>query len=374
MLQLLSNDTNWKKQNGHMQSMPLGTSAGKTVRAMGIATCLLLAPAAGWMALSGRRPQEDLPQAIRLDGPALRKSEPRVRCVNQTGMPACPLAIRPAAPIRAELAICLIIRDDADFPEWLTYHRRLGVGAFYVFDHNSTLPLPQRMPSAGPGLDHGDVHYEYVNQFNDPTDTCPQMAVYHHCLQIGRHHPWMAFIDVDEYLVPSSGHLYLPDFLRRFSGQCALTLNWRMLGAANHTDRPQGGVLENYTRCVPRNNYLDWWTKVIASPQYMIDFETVGTTDNQGPHRVSCRNSTYMVTEYGDRYGAPNVVPVQMDKLALFHFATRSLADYQDRMHRGASSGDTRNMTFFEEVDSQSSEDCFEARDLARSLGPGIGA
>ena len=41
----------------------------------------------------------------------------------------------------AYAAICLVVKDDHDVVEWLTYHNRIGVGKFYIFDNGSDPPL-----------------------------------------------------------------------------------------------------------------------------------------------------------------------------------------------------------------------------------------
>ena len=44
-------------------------------------------------------------------------------------------------PQQAYLAMCLGVKDqNEDLREWIEYHRSIGVGKFYVFDDNSTVP------------------------------------------------------------------------------------------------------------------------------------------------------------------------------------------------------------------------------------------
>ena len=195
------------------------------------------------------------------------------------------------------------------------------------------------------------------------------MAVYHECLRIGQQHPWMGFIDVDEFLIPAPGHVFLPDFLRTFEGHCALVVNWQVLGSNNHTTRPKGGLLENYVDCVPHHYYLNSWTKVIANPKLVRDFLYVGDSGLQGPHKVSCRAGTHMVTETMERVGAPDVYPIQMSQVALYHYATKSREEFAEREVRGSVSGYLRGFSFFDEVNANATEKCFAGRDLARALG-----
>jgi hypothetical protein len=266
------------------------------------------------------------------------------------------------------LAACMVIRDDPDFPEWVTYHRRLGVGAFYIYDHNSSVPLPDRV--SGHELSHGDVRYQYINHFNDPRDQSPQMAVYHECLQVAQHHPWIAFIDVDEYIVPQPGKFFLSDYLRTFEGHCALTLNWRVLGSAGLETRPETGVVESYTKCVEADNPMSWWTKVIVNPQYVKDFRLVERSDFQGPHKVNCLDGHQMVSENRTLYDVTEYQAVMTQDISLYHYVTRSREDFEIRVARGeASAGELRDFSYFDWINSEANADCFDAQQLARLMG-----
>ena len=45
-------------------------------------------------------------------------------------------------PQQAYLAMCLGVKDqNEDLWEWIEYHRSIGVGKFYVYDDNSTVPV-----------------------------------------------------------------------------------------------------------------------------------------------------------------------------------------------------------------------------------------
>lgn len=95
--------------------------------------------------------------------------------------------------------MCLVARDaHADIGEWLTHHRRLGVTKVYVWDNASTPPMKEVLQ---PYIDSEFVHYEFFETFEHPTNT-PQLYAYDKCLEQGRGmHDWMAFIDVDEFLM-----------------------------------------------------------------------------------------------------------------------------------------------------------------------------
>src|SRR5690242_1422939 len=97
--------------------------------------------------------------------------------------------------IESYLAICTMAKDERDLPEWIEYHKRLGVNKIYMFDHNSSEPF---LNEIYPYVQSGLVEYRFVvNQtrhFLNP--------IYRKCLNdFGHLHTWMAFIDVDEFIV-----------------------------------------------------------------------------------------------------------------------------------------------------------------------------
>ena len=47
-------------------------------------------------------------------------------------------------PGQAYLAMCLGVKDqNEDLREWIQYHQSIGVGKFYIFDDNSSVPAAE---------------------------------------------------------------------------------------------------------------------------------------------------------------------------------------------------------------------------------------
>lgn len=69
------------------------------------------------------------------------------------------LATRDKSEVAAYVAMCLIVKDQPrDVVEWVHHHQRIGVGKFYVFDHNSSVPLVKELH---PLIEAGAVRYQY---------------------------------------------------------------------------------------------------------------------------------------------------------------------------------------------------------------------
>lgn len=157
------------------------------------------------------------------------------------------VGIRPPRPEddRHGIAIVLTAKDEArHVAEWARFHAVAGVRAFFVYDDGSTdatrtilrdvlgdaltvVPWTQRLNDAG-----REIH----NQ---------ALAYAHAVANFGGDFQWMAFIDVDEFLIPKQRNS-LPEALRHLSGCPNISLPWHMFGHSGHQTPPDVGVLRGY--------------------------------------------------------------------------------------------------------------------------------
>jgi hypothetical protein len=273
---------------------------------------------------------------------------PRVWCQRAPGEPACPASILPLPRLQSYLAACVVLRDELDVPEWLAYHRRLGIGAFYIYDHNGTMPLTDTVPYAS--LAAGDVRYTYFNQYLGES---PQLAVYNECReQFFGQHRWMTFIDPDEFIVLQQPEMILPKFLAGYEEFGALVVNWRLFGSSNHTHRPAGRVVDNYIHCYPRDHSNSIHVKVIANTRF--------THLIASPHQAEYVRGKFAVTESRQPHGRPETPLISMNEIALYHYVVKSQEDFDRKRARGAVHGveNIRPENFLQEVDSEAVDLC----------------
>ena len=272
----------------------------------------------------------------------------RVWCQRGPGEPACPASILPLPRLQSDLAACVVLRDELDVPEWLAYHRRLGIGAFYIYDHNGTVPLTDAAPYAS--LAAGDVRYNYFNQYLGES---PQLAVYNECReQFFGQHRWMTFIDPDEFIVLQQPEITLPKFLAGYEDFGALVVNWRLFGSSNHSRRPTGRVVDNYIHCYPRDHSNSIHVKVIANTRF--------TTRIDSPHSAEYVQGKFAVTESHQPHGRPETPLISMNEIALYHYVVKSQEDFDRKRARGAVHGvaNIRPENFLQEVDSEAVDLC----------------
>ena len=177
------------------------------------------APSAGTTAESGaagspRKPQRATPRNVVGQGPLV------------------------AAP-GLRLGIVVIVRNEAPYlEEWLGYHVALGVDHVFLYDNGSDDDLAQVVERH---VNHGLltlVHWPLPGG---------QIDAYSHALRFfGPSVDWLAFIDVDEFIVPLVDD-DLPTFLDRFPDAADIRIPRVDFGFSGHRTPPAGLTIDAYT-------------------------------------------------------------------------------------------------------------------------------
>jgi hypothetical protein len=233
------------------------------------------------------------------------------------------------------LAICAVVKMEPDILEWVDYHRRMGCGRFYIFDSapsfedamNGTLQTH---------IDSGLVQYTWLGGVR-----APQYVAYRSCLSEHRlKHTFMAFIDVDEFIVLVNKTQSIPSLLRQYEPYGGLALNWKLFGSSGHISRPEGGVLRNYHHCVKSHH-----VKTIGNLKHVAGVVS--------PHVLSY-NATYTAVDEHFRvvssYSNPNA---SFDVAYIHHYVIKSVEDFVHKLERGNAWGGGSHKTwkFFEAED-----------------------
>ena len=216
------------------------------------------------------------------------------------------------------LSVCAIAKDEDDnLEEWVRYHQLIGVEKFFIFDHESKTPIERTL---APLVADGMVHVTRVQGSH------PQYAAYAWCA--ANHQPkfkWMAFIDLDEFIVPvreDDLRLVLAEF-EQYGG---LAVNWLVFGSAGHETRPPGLVIENYTLCAPRSVYGNSHVKTIAQPERVLAVNN--------PHFWEYKPPWFCVNENGERVDGA-FSPHSARQLQINHYFSKSREEFEKKLARG---------------------------------------
>jgi hypothetical protein len=125
--------------------------------------------------------------------------------------------------------------------EWVAFHHLVGFSKFYVYAHNCTDASSDVLKRLG-------TAYDVQGFAVQTTENQVQLKVYQHALEtFGHECDWLAFIDGDEFLFPTSaptiGDALLPYQHQRIS---AVGAYWVCFGSGGHVKEPDGLVIENY--------------------------------------------------------------------------------------------------------------------------------
>ena len=227
------------------------------------------------------------------------------------------------------LTVVAIIKNEARYlEEWFQFHLGVGADRFIIYDNGSidgSEEIVKKYVSKGIA--------EYIPWPHFCVDRYTQSLAYAHALcQFGSQAKWMAFIDLDEFLF-SPTNQDLNKVLENYQDVPAIAAFWVMFGTSGHKMRPQGGVLESYTRRYRSPNS--------SRGRIMRNFKSIVQ-----PSRVTAVLSCHA---FRTDLGLPLAVdehrnPVFNRKSAVHsveifrinHYYTKSEEDFQHRLTRGS--------------------------------------
>jgi hypothetical protein len=220
-----------------------------------------------------------------------------------------------------ELAVAAIFKDEARFlDEWLTFHRGVGVSHFYLYDNGSTDDFREVLaPWIGAGL----------VTLTDFPGSARQVPAYNHCIShFRREARWIAFIDIDEFLFSPLARDIRP-ILAGYRDLPALFVYWLMFCSSGHVARPEGPILEAYTRREQRPDQTALG-KVIVNPRLVREM-IIHTAKTWVGEPLDERRRVVPDLDYAR--GA-----FTGDRLRINHYWSKSIQDLNEKVRRGRAS------------------------------------
>jgi hypothetical protein len=221
-------------------------------------------------------------------------------------------------------ACCIAKKEQPYIREWVDYHRLVGVEAFHVYDDGD----PGDEPLAETLREH--VASGLVQVHRSIGERRQQMQSYDDCLaRHGAGSRWIAFIDVDEFLVPRS-HADLRELLAAHEAEAGFAASWLTFGSSGHRTRPPGLVTWNYVLRSEAGFQHNTHVKSIVQPQR--------TLSARNPHAFDYRPGQRCVDERGrlvpDAFMENTTRTVQVN-----HYFTKSRAEFLEKAARGRADG-----------------------------------
>lgn len=226
------------------------------------------------------------------------------------------------------LAVCAIAKDEGPyFKEWIEWHRSRGVDKFYIYDNESTDCTRAVLEEY---VRTGLVEYVPFPGYRR------QLAAYDDCLRRHRFDArWIAFIDLDEFIVPVKDRT-IPEFLRRFEAFPAVEINWLVYGSGGARKKLPGTMMERFRSHSQPSHVLNRHVKSIVDPRRVFNM-------------IGCHEAARISGCAADSHGNPikknfREREPQQDVIRINHYAVRSYEEFLEKQARGRASGTNRNV------------------------------
>jgi hypothetical protein len=221
------------------------------------------------------------------------------------------------------LGIVVIVRNEAPYlEEWLGYHVALGVDHVFLYDNGSDDDLEQVVERH---VNHGLltlVHWPLPGG---------QLDAYSHALRFfGPSVDWLAFIDVDEFIVPLVDD-DIPTLLARFPDAADIRVPRVDFGFSGHRSPPDALTIDAYTGVADvfgRDPSLPPRVKTIVQSRGVsaVGIHTATLAD------VPVARDERPVPTRSVRTGARDLAQVN-------HYYTRSFDEFEAKRFRGSATG-----------------------------------
>lgn len=226
-------------------------------------------------------------------------------------------------PPASYLSVCAIAKNEGPyFKEWLEWHLGKGVEKFYIYDNESTDGTRELLE---PYIRSGIVDYKYWPGHRQ------QLAAYDDCLENNRlSSRWMAFIDLDEFIVPVRD-ASIPEFLKGLEPFAAVEINWLVYGSGGRKDKTPGTMMERFRFHSKSEHYLNRHVKSIVNPRRVFTM-------------IGCHEVARISGDTADSHGQPvrrhfREREPQQDIIRINHYAVRSYEEFIEKQARGRASG-----------------------------------
>ena len=264
----------------------------------------------------------------------------------------------PPSNFKHYLCVAAIIRNEADYiAEWLEYHLYVGVEKFYIYDNESDDNIKDILK---PYIYRGVVEYYYLPgkklelyKFNSKREALRERNRWVHSIQnyayadaINRtkyNTFWVAFIDIDEFIVPVSTKT-IPEFLHDFENHVGVELFWLMYGHSGHMSNNKQLVIERFQCHSPFQYPENFQTKLIVNPRFVFFQRTHNAWFFEGKKAVNSNKITTDLDSYSPQY----------DKIRLNHYHSKSFEEWLVR--RKGNPTAINNPLYIEEFNKEQSE------------------
>lgn len=225
-----------------------------------------------------------------------------------------------------QIAIVVISKNEGPYiNEWIEYHKLVGVTKIYFYDNESK---DNTVKILSPYIASGIVEYTQIKGKSKQLDAYNDAIVRYK--DICR---YMAFIDMDEYIVPtvSLKPIYeVVDELIQQAGKGAagIGINWAIFGSSHLEKTPSGLIMDNFINRGKKNHWINFHIKTICNPRLVANYVS--------PHYPLYKIGGYSISEATSKrlYGW-FCWSVEYKNIRINHYFTKSKEQFIQKRNRG---------------------------------------
>jgi hypothetical protein len=235
--------------------------------------------------------------------------------------------VRTALMERGRFDVCVmaILKDEApNMEEWLCHHMAIGVDHFFLYDNGSTDGLHEVLK---PYADHGVVTTVYF-----PMRGLQRDANNHVVRFFGDTTEWIAYVDIDEFLVPERDEP-ISAVMARYPEAEQVLVSRKEFCYSGHRTPPTGLVTESYreySEHVPRMGTSEILAKPIVRPRAVA---RVGIHNALTVHGRTVNTAGGPTSEEATVIEDPTYANLQMN-----HYFTKSRVEFEAKRSRATTS------------------------------------
>lgn len=232
------------------------------------------------------------------------------------------------------LSLCMNFKNESPYlKEWIDYHLNIGIEHFYLFDNDSTDEYLKILePYRNKKL--VTLHSSKKNPIKP--------FVYEYVLNTYRNDTrWLGFLDCDEFLCPTNKDDVREIFIEyeKFPG---VGINWKMFGNNGHIKKPNGLVIENYTkREGTGENSAGYHIKSFINPQKVLPqwinpHYFIYDQSKCFPYVAAAVNENFEIVDGNPLskqkfHGPARTNKISYNKFSINHYWCKSLQEYSER-------------------------------------------
>jgi glycosyltransferase involved in cell wall biosynthesis len=219
------------------------------------------------------------------------------------------------------VAICAIAKNEGRYlGEWIAYHKLIGFDDILVYNPESDDDTEEVLARFA---DRGVTQVPW----SVPPRTKPQWLAYEDGLERLHDADWIAFIDIDEFIVLPQ-HRGIKAFVRDYASRDAIAMNWKIFGSSERREAGEGLVIDRFRRCAPLAYPPHRQVKTLARPRAIHKPRVHTCQFNEGYEYV-----TVLGEVLGSGEGASRLISHEV--IRINHYFTKSWEEWQQKSARG---------------------------------------